>query len=265
LCPSPLQPTHRHLFTAPSLPAITTYEGLLAALASPDCLVVDVRQPEELTTDGSIPGSLNLPLGGVSAALSLAPERWQEQYGAPAPGLGTPIVFSCLAGVRSAKAQALAVSLGFTNTSNYLGGWQEWTARSAPGLALDSLQPGDGATFPRPGDFVTCHYVLSLQVQQQAVLYTAVVQDGQEVDSSRARGQPFQFRLGQGEVIQGWEQGLAQMSVGQRARCGRQAGSPHRLHRLTIGPELAYGSRGVPGAIPGGATLTFDVELLGVS
>ncbi|KJH49913.1 peptidyl-prolyl cis-trans isomerase, FKBP-type [Dictyocaulus viviparus] len=96
-----------------------------------------------------------------------------------------------------------------------------------------------GKTFPKTGQTVTCHYVLTLQ-------------DGKKVDSSRDRGSPFKFKIGKGEVIKGWDQGVAQMSVGQRAK-------------LTISPDLGYGSGGVPGAIPPNSTLIFDVELISTS
>lgn len=106
------------------------------------------------------------------------------------------------------------------------------------GVDVETLTAGDGATFPKKGQKVFCHYVLTLT-------------NGKKIDSSRDRGQPFSFKIGKGEVIQGWEQGLAQMSVGQRAK-------------LTISPDLGYGARGVPGTIPANAQLVFDVELLKV-
>lgn len=74
---------------------------------------------------------------------------------------------------------------------------------------------------------------------------------GRQFDASYDRNQPFDFTIGRGMVIQGWEQGLLDMCVGEK-------------RKLTIPPELGYGSRGAGGVIPGGATLIFEVELLDI-
>ncbi|XP_053738255.1 peptidyl-prolyl cis-trans isomerase Fkbp12-like isoform X2 [Synchiropus splendidus] len=104
------------------------------------------------------------------------------------------------------------------------------------GVQVETLKPGDGATFPRGGQTVTVHYVGTLT-------------NGQKFDSSRDRGKPFQFKIGQGQVIRGWDEGVAQMSVGQMAK-------------LICSPDYAYGARGFPPLIPANATLVFEVELL---
>ena len=93
-----------------------------------------------------------------------------------------------------------------------------------------------GTTFPKRGQRVVVHY-------------TGTLENGKKFDSSRDRNQPFKFRLGAQEVIRGWDEGVAQLSVGQRAK-------------LICSPDYAYGSRGHPGVIPPNATLIFDVELL---
>jgi FKBP-type peptidyl-prolyl cis-trans isomerase len=83
------------------------------------------------------------------------------------------------------------------------------------------------------------------------VNYAGTLTDGTKFDSSYDRGTPFSFNLGAGEVIAGWDQGVAGMKVGGK-------------RKLTIPSSLGYGPNGIPGAIPGGATLIFEVALLSV-
>ncbi|XP_033960990.1 peptidyl-prolyl cis-trans isomerase FKBP1A-like [Pseudochaenichthys georgianus] len=107
------------------------------------------------------------------------------------------------------------------------------------GVEVETLRPGDGRTFPQKGQTVFVHYVGTLT-------------NGNKFDSSRDRGQPFKFKIGQGQVIRAWDEGVAQMSVGQMAR-------------LTCSSDYAYGARGFPPVIPGNSTLIFEVELLSIS
>lgn len=106
------------------------------------------------------------------------------------------------------------------------------------GLRIYDFTTGDGAEATE-GRRVTVHYTGWL------------ASDSTKFDSSRDRGQPFQFTLGAGEVIQGWDRGVEGMQVGG-------------TRQLVIPPDLGYGSRGAGGAIPPNATLIFEVELLGV-
>ena len=104
-------------------------------------------------------------------------------------------------------------------------------------LKIEKLVTGSGAA-PKKGDTVTVHY-------------TGTFTDGKKFDSSVGTNQPFDFTLGQSEVIKGWDEGIVGMKVGGK-------------RQLRIPPELAYGAAGHPPQIPENATLIFDVQLVAV-
>jgi FKBP-type peptidyl-prolyl cis-trans isomerase len=106
------------------------------------------------------------------------------------------------------------------------------------GLKYEDLVTGTG-TAAKVGDTISVHY-------------TGTLEDGTKFDSSVDRGTPYEFTLGQGRVIPGWEEGIQGMQVGGK-------------RRLTIPPDLGYGANGYPPVIPGNATLIFDIELLAVN
>jgi peptidylprolyl isomerase len=145
------------------------------------------------------------------------------------------------AGIAFATALALAV-IGATIMSD------ESSAQPAPkptttssGLQIIDTKPGTGAS-PKTGQTVTVHYT--------GWLYENGAR-GKKFDSSVDRNEPFEFPIGQGRVIAGWDQGVGTMKIGGK-------------RTLIIPPALGYGARGAGGAIPPNATLIFDVELLGV-
>ena len=108
---------------------------------------------------------------------------------------------------------------------------------TASGLKYWVLKPGTGAT-PQTGQRVKVHY-------------TGWLKDGTKFDSSVDKGRPFGFAVGTGGVIQGWDEGVGTMKVGEK-------------RQFEIPPQLGYGERGAGGVIPPNATLIFDVELLSV-
>lgn len=105
------------------------------------------------------------------------------------------------------------------------------------GLKYEVIEEGTGAA-PSAGDTVVVHY-------------TGTLEDGTKFDSSKDRGVPFEFIIGKGQVIKGWDEGLSTMKVGGK-------------RKLIIPASLGYGSQGAGGVIPPNATLLFDVELLNV-
>jgi peptidylprolyl isomerase len=118
---------------------------------------------------------------------------------------------------------------------------QETTVTTPSGLKIEDTKVGEGAS-PATGQTCIMHYTGWLYENGQK---------GRKFDSSVDRGEPFEFPIGMGRVIKGWDEGVASMKVGGK-------------RTLIIPPELGYGARGAGGVIPPNATLVFDVELLGL-
>lgn len=111
-------------------------------------------------------------------------------------------------------------------------------APMAKELKIEVIQEGSGDRVTKPGDTISVHYVGTLT-------------DGTKFDSSVDRGEPFEFTVGSGQVIRGWDEGLLGMKVGEK-------------RRLTIPSEMGYGSRGAGALIPPNSTLVFETELMGI-
>ena len=129
-------------------------------------------------------------------------------------------------------------------------------AASAVAYVLTHRGPATGAEVATPSglkyiDLVEGTGATPQKGQTVSVQYTGTLENGRKFDSSVDRGQPYEFRIGEGAVIKGWDEGLATMKVGGK-------------RKLIIPPSLGYGQRGSPPNIPPNSILLFDVELLNV-
>ncbi|HYF40186.1 MAG TPA: FKBP-type peptidyl-prolyl cis-trans isomerase [Gemmatimonadales bacterium] len=158
----------------------------------------------------------------------------QEHRGASLNRILLPLLCISLAGCGGKSDDEAAATAGFSAS---LGVDTAALTRTPTGLRYQNLSIGEGAE-ASAGKVVSVHY-------------TGWLPNGEKFDSSRDRNEPFGFTLGAGQVIAGWDEGVAGMKVGGR-------------RKLVVPPDLAYGTAGAPPDIPPGATLVFDVELLNV-
>lgn len=146
-------------------------------------------------------------------------------------------IFACLVVVALSYWAYISIDFSQENLPEETQETQE--AQKIEGLTIEVLKEGSGQE-AKTGDKLTAHY-------------TGTLEDGTKFDSSLDRGAPFEFVLGQGQVIQGWEKGLLAMKINEK-------------RKLTIAPTLAYGEQGAGnGAIPPNATLIFEIELLAIN
>lgn len=164
--------------------------------------------------------------GAFVACSDGAPEDSEDSEDVPVPVAESPVAMPEPAPASIATEYAPELNVDLTGM-----------VETPTGLRYEDVTAGSGAT-AASGNTVSVHY-------------TGWLPDGTQFDSSRDGGEPFEFVLGEGRVIPGWDQGVAGMQVGG-------------TRRLVIPPDLAYGEAGAPGAIPPNATLVFDVELLAV-
>jgi len=157
-----------------------------------------------------------------------------SQYSGAVKALGSGAV-KALA-LAAALCGASVVAAPFASVAQAAG-----EVTSLSGLKMIDTKVGTGPS-PKPGQTCTMHYTGWLYVNGAK---------GKKFDSSHDRGEPFEFVIGAGQVIKGWDEGVESMKVGGK-------------RTLIIPPELGYGARGAGGAIPANAWLIFDVELLGV-
>lgn len=144
--------------------------------------------------------------------------------------------------VRAAPICAIAAVIPVLSLADATMARAQETAVTTPsGLQLNDTKVGEGAS-PSTGQTCVMHYTGWLYENGQK---------GRKFDSSLDRGEPFEFPIGTGRVIKGWDEGVASMKVGGK-------------RTLIIPPELGYGARGAGGVIPPNATLIFDVELLDI-
>jgi peptidylprolyl isomerase len=151
------------------------------------------------------------------------------------------LMAACAAIATTSIVSASLVTMGILSMTDDASAQSGKPVTTSSGLQMIDTQAGTGAQ-PKSGQTAVVHYTGYLSNNGAK---------GKKFDSSVDRGSPFEFPIGQGRVIKGWDEGVASMKVGGK-------------RTLIIPPQLGYGERGAGGVIPPNATLIFDVELLGV-
>ncbi|XP_053603275.1 thiosulfate sulfurtransferase/rhodanese-like domain-containing protein 3 isoform X2 [Plodia interpunctella] len=110
---------------------VVSYEDILKVIHKPEKLIIDVRNPEEVSSTGKIPSSINIPLSSVSDVLaSMSNEEFQKQYHRTKPSSSDELIFYCQSGRRSTEALDKALKLGYTKSKTYLGSWNDWSSKN---------------------------------------------------------------------------------------------------------------------------------------
>jgi hypothetical protein len=177
-----------------------------------------------------LPQSRKRQTGRRTHGRASAPQQQQRQQARAAGRRRTRIVAAVVIFLLAAGGAA------YLFAPSLRGGGAGAAVTTPSGLKYTDVVVGTGPS-PRPGQTAVVHY-------------TGTLTDGTKFDSSRDKGQPYEFPLGRGTVIRGWDEGVATMKVGGR-------------RRLVVPPALGYGPMPRPG-IPANSTLVFDIELLGV-
>lgn len=172
---------------------------------------------------GHLPTSVNLPFTAVlnDDKTFKSPEELQSLFKTMNISNSQEVIVSCQRGITACIVDAALKIAGNTHTSVYDGSYEEYSKK----MKVDIIEGENVEGKKCPIGAVA------------KVHYTGKFMDGTKFDSSRDRGRPFEFTVGAGEVIRGWDEGVPQLKVGQKAI-------------LTCPPDYAYGARGVPGAIP---------------
>ena len=204
---------------------------------------VDNKDPNDfLKFAAPVAGQLNVSLTGLSgnANLELYDDKRNLVFATTNSGAATESLNQHLTNI-AGSTYYLRVHQAPGEKTNYTLNYSfaiDQPTRTASGLEFIDLTPGTGNT-PAIGQTVT-------------VNYSGRLTNGKKFDSSIDRNKPFSFVIGKGQVIKGWDEGISTMKIGGR-------------RQLIIPADLAYGSQGISGIIPGNSTLIFDVQVLGIS